>query len=285
MNPFGSFIKNIGIRDPSALSRLITESKHISTYRGATNQKDSIARLNVSLNPFANRSQRRNHQAARSKLNTIVNSFGQEISRSIRQIRSGLPKGLVVSDLKTMYQDTYHKAYKLGMSASSVGLGADTNYTSEDKRWVESAFKNEMKYFNRFLDQALSTNMSPGQIDHRVSMYMSAVRGVYESGRVIGSHPDSLIYWVYSPEAHHCSSCIYLRDHSPYTKKTLPTTPRTGATECLTNCKCHLRIVISDPDIVKQVNSKSISRNSHLNRLAQLKKGRGRSWSDPDSRS
>ena len=280
----GKFIKTFGALNPAAMILALSESKHVGTYRGSTSSKDSAARMNVLMNPNALTAQRRNHQLGRASLETQVRNFGREIARSIRQIRSGSPRGFVVKELKAEFRTLYKNAYDIGMSSSSTGLvPQNASVSAEDQRWVESAFKHEMRFFNRFLSQALDANMSPAQIDHRISMYMNAVRGVYEAGRVIGSHPDSLIYWVYNPEAHHCTSCVYLRDHSPYTKRSIPTTPRAGGTECLTHCKCHLRIVISDPEAVKQVDSRSTSRSSHLSFLSQIKNRRSRLWpNSPD---
>lgn len=279
MNPLGQFLKSCGGRNPAAMVLYLAESKHISTYRGGTSVQDRIAAMQVAMIPTAQAMQRRNHQASRAKLETQVTAFGREIARSIRQIRGGMPRGLVVKDLKAGFQNLYHNAYKLGMQGSSVGLvPGELPVGPEGKRWVESAFKHEMRFFNKFLAQAVETEMPPWKIDQRVQMYMNAVRGVYEGGRVTGSHPDSLIYWVYTPEAQHCSSCLYLRDHSPYTKRTLPTTPRAGGTECLSNCKCHIRIVISDHDLVKQVDARSLTRTAHMTFLNQLKQRRGPGW-------
>lgn len=279
INPLGEYVKRWGTKNPASIVLMLAESKHVATYRGGTSIKDRIAAMQVAMVPTAQAMQRVNHQRGRARLETAVTNFGAEVRRSIRQIRGGLPKGLVTKDLKAEFQTLYHDAFRLGLSGSSVGLvPGNLPISAEDKRWVESAFKHEMKFFNNFLAQALNNELSPMQIDRRVQMYMNAVRGIYEGGRVVGSHPNSLIYWVYNPEAQHCSSCLYLRDHSPYTKRTIPTTPRAGGTECLSNCKCHLRIVISDPELVKQAEARSGTRSAHLTYLNQLKRRRGRSW-------
>ena len=283
MNPLGEFLKTCGGRNPAALLLFLAESKHISTYRGPTSVQDQVAAMQVAMIPTAQAMQRRNHQASRAKLETRVSAFGREVVGSIRQMRGGMPRGLVIKDLKAEFQTLYHDAYRLGMQGSSVGLiPGELPIGAEGKRWVESAFKHEMRFFNKFLAQAMNPDMPPWKIEQRVQMYMNAVRGIYEGGRVVGSHPDSLIYWVYTPEVHHCTSCLYLRDHSPYTKRTLPTTPRVGGTECLTNCRCHLRIVISDHELVKQTDARSLSRAAHLTFLNQLKSRRSDAW--PGSR-
>jgi hypothetical protein len=38
----------------------------------------------------------------------------------------------------------------------------------------------------------------------------------------------------------HCNDCPALRDGGPYTPATIPTYPRSGATECLFRCQCSL---------------------------------------------
>ena len=279
LNPLGEQLKVLGGRHEGLL-RLLLESKHLATYRGATPTHDLQSRINLALQPGSHAMLRVNHQRFRRQLDTQIRGLSQEIETSIRQIRSGMPKGLVLKDLKDAFLQQYHKAYQLGIKASATGVVVGHTMTSEDQRWVESSWKHEQTYFNRFLDSALRGNLSPSQIRQRAGMYGAAVRGVYEAGRVVGSHPDSLIWWVYNPEAHHCTSCIYLRDQSPYTKRTLPTTPRAGLSECLTNCKCHLRIVLSDPELVKQTEARSLSRAGMLQALQAMKRRSSRRWPD-----
>ena len=266
----------------STLGRLLLrlgkleESKHIQTYRGPTTFKDQIAQMHSAMLPNVAQMQRLAHQSAKTRLNTQVKNFGNLTLSRFRQIARGeFSAELALRDVKEEFRQLYHEAFALGMSGSTAGLHSTSELISlEDRRWVDSSFNHEMRFFNRFIGQVVNRELSPGQIDNRVQMYLNAVRGVYEAGRVVGTHPNSLIYWVYNPEAHHCMSCLYLRDHSPFTKKTIPKTPQAGATECLSNCKCHLRIQISDPEIVKQVESRSTSKAAHISCLNQLKRRR-----------
>jgi hypothetical protein len=45
--------------------------------------------------------------------------------------------------------------------------------------------------------------------------------------------------WVLG-KAEHCPDCIVLASQSPFTKQSLPTVPKAGATQCRSNCKCKL---------------------------------------------
>lgn len=277
---FSGFIRGFVRSNPSSLLLLLSESKDLSTYRGGTSQKDQLAALSRAMIPDASSIQRASHLSGKSKLDTLLTRFSQTMTHRIRQVRSNeLRRSLAVKDMKEDLRRLYHQAYLLGIRGSAAALSADQDLLSpEDRRWVDSAVNHEMRFLNRFLDQAFNNELTPAQIQARTQMYMNTVKSVYDSGRVIGSALNSLIYWVYNPEAHHCNSCLFLRDNSPYTKKTLPTTPRSGSTECLSNCKCHLRIVQADPSLIAQVESKSMTRASLLTHLRQMKNRRSSTW-------
>lgn len=257
----------------------LVESKHLSTFRYFAPMKDNTARnLKLTLLGFA-ALLRNAHNAARGRLDTKIERFYNLAITRIHQVRAGqLGRDLAVRDMKDELHQLYHEAFAQGLRGSASGLDGRMTMNAEDERWVDSAFTHEMRFFNNFLDQALENELSPAQIEHRVRMYCDAVRSIYDAARVIGCHPDSLIYWIWTPEAQHCSSCDYLRDHSPYTKRTIPTTPRSGGTECLSNCRCHLRIVPASPDLVAQVERQSLNRATMLAHLNALKHTRGRSW-------
>jgi len=280
ISTFSGFIRGFVRSNPSSFLLLLSESKDLTTYRGGTNQKDQLAAMSRALIPDASSIQRASHTSGKSKLDTLLNRFNVTMLHRIRQVRSNeLRRNIAVKDLKEDLRRLYHQAYILGLRGSSAALSADQDLLSiEDRRWVDSAVNHEMRYLNRFLDQAFNNELTPSQIQARTQMYMNTIKSVYDSGRVIGSSASSLIYWVYNPEAHHCNSCLYLRDNSPYTKRTLPTTPRSGSTECLSNCKCHLRIVHSDPSLVAQVEAKSMTRASMLTYLRQMKTRRASNW-------
>lgn len=259
----------------------LTESKHVLTHRGPNTYKDSLSHLHRTMLPNMAQLQRTAHRQASGLLDRKLSSLEPRFADKVRIISSDASnedKLRAVNSLKSDLRSAYHDAYALGVGGSSSGLHPTGDLRSvEDKRWVDSAWTHEMRFFNRFLGQVLDGELNNVQINQRVGMYMDTVRGIYDAGRVNGTHPDSLIYWIYAPEAHHCRSCLYLRDHSPYTKNTLPTTPCAGATECLSNCKCHLRIQLSEPDVVRQVEATSLSRASHLTFLNQTKRrARGR---------
>jgi len=71
---------------------------------------------------------------------------------------------------------------------------------------------------------------------------------------------------------HNCDGCIMLADNSPYTRETLPAVPRSGATQCLANCKCELRVVTpSNTNQWDQIRKQG-NRNILLAKLKSLKR-------------
>lgn len=274
MRTFQEFFRRFGRRRAVA-EALLFESKNISTHRGPNVYKDSKAYLHRLHAPNFRQMQRSAHQGAKYRLQGKLDDFEAVALETVLGILRGNVGASGVKALKASLRSLYHDAYALGTGGSAAGLHPEADLRSvEDRRWIDSAATHEMRYFNNFLAQVADRQLSPAQISQRLGMYVDTVRGVYDAGRVTGAHPHSLIYWIYQPEAQHCPSCLYLRDHSPYTKETLPTTPRAGATRCLSNCKCHLRFVNADLEVVRQVEATS-SRSGHLASLNALKGQRG----------
>ena len=84
------------------------------------------------------------------------------------------------------------------------------------------------------------------------------------SGRVMGTPNVYAIYWVLNKNAEHCDSCVYLRDHGPYHRYNIPTTPGAGQTQCLGNCKCRLMMVKMNPNVLQPFLKRSKSKDWHL---------------------
>jgi hypothetical protein len=75
-------------------------------------------------------------------------------------------------------------------------------------------------------------------IARRASMYAARLYGTANEALVLVA--DEAIEWRLG-ETDHCRSCLRLAANSPYPAGTLPTVPRGGKTECVTNCGCEIR--------------------------------------------
>lgn len=78
------------------------------------------------------------------------------------------------------------------------------------------------------------------EVLRRMRMYEGKLRGSEGWGHVDVLTPTEDIWWVIAGIEDHCEVCPYNESVSPWTKETLYTTPGSGDTPCLFNCKCHL---------------------------------------------
>ncbi len=85
----------------------------------------------------------------------------------------------------------------------------------------------------------LTTN-SERYIRRRMTAYADTLKHAYYAGRVKGTPKGMVIDWISPLDRHTCKGCRYMSEHSPWTRDSLPTTPRAGDTRCLSNCRCRL---------------------------------------------
>ena len=83
-------------------------------------------------------------------------------------------------------------------------------------------------------------------------MYGDWLDSLFVEGAISQIPLSMLIYWTLHP-AEHCVNCLELAAGSPYTKETLPTFPKRGDTQCLTNCKCTLELSTRLRALARQV--------------------------------
>jgi len=143
-----------------------------------------------------------------------------------------------------------------------------------DDKWLKSAIRHEMGFFNRLLD-AIVTGDFVMPIPRRVKMYVTAMESFYDSARVIALPNNTIIYWtgpgVKAGTA--CPSCLFLFENSPYTTANLPTTPRSGMTMCITACRDWLYIRRVPPKQAKEVlDGAKYTRSGLIAKLRKIKR-------------
>lgn len=141
-----------------------------------------------------------------------------------------------------------------------------------DDKWFKSAVQHEMRFLNGFLNAIIDeTYVMP--LNRRVKMYLDALSSFYESARVIAFPTNTLMWWKGPHDKRTCLSCAYLFENSPYTKLTLPTTPRSGLTICLTNCRDHLFVRRIAPEKVQVLMEGAIpKRDAYIRKLRKIKR-------------
>lgn len=195
---------------------------------------------------------------------------------------------------KEAAEKAFRKAYAIGLVASGVGYKpihhvsgtkgdarnkarlarireVEQNLSSSDNVYLSNAVREEVRFFSKYLAFIEDNGPRPG----RTKGYKQSLLGLYGAGRVAGIPGDTLIWWSGPRDADKCESCVYLMRNGPYTKNTLPTTPRAGDTLCLFNCRDTLVAKKSTTEDVSRARARG-TRQEHLEALRQIKRKRGR---------
>lgn len=139
------------------------------------------------------------------------------------------------ADLWALIVDAYLVSYLLGRGG--VGNMADDDWSS-----VGDGVVGQREFLDNFVKQLAAGDMPEGTIRNRATLYILSSGAAYEMGRrraklASGNYDEEL--WSLGA-AEHCSDCTSLNLLGWQPIGTLPTVPRAGATQCLSNCKCNI---------------------------------------------
>lgn len=229
-----------------------------ATTRGATFSKDKAAA----------------RSEARRELDKLLQDTYKRLIGMIASYKDGeLSFTKFSKNFKGKLKSSYDKAYVLGLkstgAAVSLTAGGSPLLRPGDRKWIDSAFREEMKYLNRFLND-IKRNKGPNRWNHRTGMYVATIGSVYYTGRVAATPPNYVLFWIAKLDARICSKCAYMAQNSPFTKFNLPITPQSGHTHCLSNCRCRLTIRQVSKEYFEKLRRRSVSRQTHLRRLRKL---------------
>lgn len=250
------------------LARALAESKHVSTLRGVPH-RDQYARIgDMHLQPqvqsraaaASEAAFREQQQEFAKKLYGLVGQYQRLHVRNVAMRAPSTPDEVAraggnpsrqrerqkrhalwsrsrvntkASEIRDLFRENYLQAYRRGIG-TTVSLAHETPalISPEEARWLESAVRHEMRYFNRLLLQVRG-NRSPAGFKHRVDRYTATLEAFFRAGQVAGQHPNTVIHWVMDPRLENCPDCLELSRKGPFTKDSLPTTPKAGATRCV----------------------------------------------------
>jgi hypothetical protein len=172
-------------------------------------------------------------------------------------------------DFKSILLRAYYKAYELGLKSTGASAfltaGGGKLITPSDRKWVESAFRQEMRYLNKLLTD-IKLNRYPNKWPKRIGMYVATVGSVYYTGRVAVTPPNHALFWVAKIDSRICPQCRYMATHSPFTKYNMPITPASGHSRCLSNCRCSIAVRPVNKAYFTKLR-RDVSRATHLRRL------------------
>jgi hypothetical protein len=144
-------------------------------------------------------------------------------------------------------------------------------FSADDEKWLKGAIAHEMRFLNKFVAAVTEQNYKM-PLDRRTGMYIDALESFYDSARVMGLPATAVFRWTGKKDKRVCESCQYLKDNNPYHKKNLPTTPRSGLTVCLTNCRDRLLVRNVGSDEASRVLADGKTREQHVKKLLGIKR-------------
>jgi hypothetical protein len=219
---------------------------------------------------------------ASKKLVGVKRKLRTALMREVHAWKTGgIEFSTLIKRSRSFIDTAYREAYLQGLKAQGHGsmrgargtkLSPTDQLTREDLAWIKSASDEEMRYWTRFMKAMRGDEEEylSDQQTRRLDMYISTVDSLFDAGRVQGAGDWMIIDWVLG-DAEHCPECLYLAKHSPYTKETLPCTPRSGCTRCLSNCKCKLVLTGVDRARYTQL-GKRIKSARHLEKLERSRR-------------
>ena len=188
------------------------------------------------------------------------------------ELRKGVQKVM-----KTAWKDVFLAGVRAG---GTPGEGAGKGKTlvklsPGDDKWLKGAMQHEMRFLNRFVTAIVDETFKM-PLPRRVKMYVHALNSFYESARVIALPSNVVLHWKGPNDKKTCPSCAYLFENTPYTKHTLPTTPRAGMTLCLTNCRDYIFARRVDPaEAARKIKESKFTRGTHIKKLRKIKRTGG----------
>lgn len=120
-----------------------------------------------------------------------------------------------------------------------LGIGGRAQMTPQDWGSIGGMLADQYRYLDRFVDEIASGEVPPGSLLLRVRMYANSAREAYERAHLKNAAALNMVeeQWVLG-DAEHCPDCVAFAGMGWQPIGTFPF-PGEGATECLTNCKCH----------------------------------------------
>ena len=212
----------------------------------------------------------RGRTAGRRKFNEVREHLAGGLFNILSQFEGGGDEAGMRDKAKELLDQSWQDSFAAGLRAGGAARG---ELNDDDQRWFRSAVRHETTYLNRMLDSVAGGKYKM-PLARRCRLYAGALKGVYESARVIALPDDIIVHWLDHDDDRECNGCQYMAENSPYTKYQLPTTPGASSCRCLGNCRCRLYIRRATMDEVRKVNEDQVfTRAQHVRNLRRLKRG------------
>lgn len=175
---------------------------------------------------------------------TLKSSYVDSIQALLDRAEEGGPRSQrsVMRSFGALANRYLAQAHRLGMETTATNPVLDQ--TARD--YVKDRVEHEKEHFLDFL-QKIWNGEERMDRDQRRDMYGRTIDSMWTQGALAGTPNDVVITWVRTAKES-CEDCIYLSETGPFSKPgvtdgpyvELPTVPRRGETQCLSNCLCYL---------------------------------------------
>jgi len=178
-------------------------------------------------------------QAANQKLQRQSMTMQDVLAREIKRFQKGESTAMRLHQNAIRIVKAAHEAmFRIGVeSAGAEAITGKLRIGKREKQWLQKAVEEELRYLRVFLRKVVAGRATEKEIARRINAYVATLKHIYYSGRIIGSPDHMIVDWVTAMDRRVCNSCRFLQSWSPYSRMTLPTTPRAGETICRYNCR------------------------------------------------
>lgn len=183
----------------------------------------------------------------------LQGKYRDRLRRILEQVTSG-KKSLRDGnqEAKSLIQDFFLQSYLLGRKSSGSILSKNLVPSKEELDFIKKASETEYGFAQRFLTVS---KIGKKFSNHRLEMYVRTLDSLFNSGWLSTFPDDTQIWWILHAKES-CPDYIRMAKGSPYTlrgSKPLPFTPRSGSTQCKSNCRCTLRVKLPQKEGEKEV--------------------------------
>jgi len=230
----------------------VLEGKALATHAAPSNTARQAlalkARNFLRTDPYGRKASPSYHADMEAQFKALQTAFRAKLRGLYRNWEKTGNIDAFKAQSEKVFKDHYTKVFQLGMTSGDLSRHTNPGarrvraalVTPADRAWIASAAKEELGFWKKFLSD-LRFGRVGGDPFKRIDMYVKSAEAPYHAGKVVALPHQTGIRWRYSPIVEkHCAGCLYLASQGPYTKESLPCTPRDGSTLCRFNCKCEL---------------------------------------------
>jgi len=167
----------------------------------------------------------------------VKDAYSADLIKNMRLLIAGKMSKV---DYLSVQKKAIHTAFSGAYSNGKIfGIGHFTELDETERRFIGYQVSKEMQYMSNFADD-ITTGSGKIPYIRRMNMYSESLDSMFGFGRLVYMPDDAKIIWQLGATDKHCIDCLVFSSKNPYTKKTLPGYPKSGAARCLSNCRCSI---------------------------------------------